>query len=267
MGFVIVSFYYPRGDSILLYIRNVGKALLKTFGIFLFFIFVAAILTFLDMAEETMMVLSYLIVGSYLHYYYLKKIRVNAPYRVPVSKSLQNSFHIYFLYVWYVTQATASWYYHIYGDPFFDDYTEAMPENALLMIFLALIIAPIFEELLCRGVLFYWFRQGNFVTGVFVSTVIFVWMHGTLIHTYTTSVLGLIFCLLYFYTGKLRYVIGLHFYNNFLSLFFASLVFILDVPVWKFILLFANLIIFPWGLKILDQRIRECLQPPHTDIR
>lgn len=191
--------------------------------------------------------------------YYLFRGRTTPnEYKIPLSKEEFRSLHIYFLYVWYVTQATFSWLYHLYGDPSFDDYNEAMTSAGNFYMVLAVLSAPVFEELMFRGIFFHWLNKVGTFTAVLFSTLFFGLIHGTVLHMYSTAVLGAMFAYIIYYTGRLDYVIGYHALNNLLAIFCSWMILLYDFPLTTPILVVANILIPIWGARLITIRKDNC---------
>ena len=93
----------------------------------------------------------------------------------------------------------------------------------ITMLFSIIIVAPIVEELLFRGIFFnYFFNQKtllNNILAVFFSGLLFGLMHEPRIslHLLTYSLMGWIFATIYMFTKDIRYSIFYHGLNNFLA--------------------------------------------------
>lgn len=88
----------------------------------------------------------------------------------------------------------------------------------------AVVFAPIIEELLFRGLFFNWFFNSNDkkvrLLGVFFSGAVFGAVHdvSSLLGWLVYAVMGWLLALTYAYTKDIRYDIGLHVFNNLISL-------------------------------------------------
>lgn len=191
--------------------------------------------------------------------YYLFRCRTTPnEYKIPLTKEEFRSLHIYFLYAWYVTQATFTWLYHLYGDPSFDDYNETMTSAGNFYMVLAVLSAPVFEELMFRGIFFHFLQKVGTGTAILFSTLFFGLIHGTVLHMYSTAVLGAMFAFIIYYTGRLDYVIGYHALNNLLAIFCGGMVLLYDSPLTTPILAVGNLLIPIWGTRLIAIRKDNC---------
>jgi len=79
------------------------------------------------------------------------------------------------------------------------------------MYFVAIIVAPVFEEFLFRGVLLPWaIRRAGFWPGVAVVSLFFAGMHMHLPSLLPLFILSVLFCLAYARTRSLLVPIGMH---------------------------------------------------------
>ena len=112
---------------------------------------------------------------------------------------------------WFVTSVTATAIRAAGGVE-----TEAPTLLDLLML---LIVSPLLEEALFRGVVFRWLRRHTGrVIAYGVSAAAFAFLHGTPEQVYTGAACGLLFALLYDYAGKLYVPILAHAGYNVLTL-------------------------------------------------
>jgi membrane protease YdiL (CAAX protease family) len=104
----------------------------------------------------------------------------------------------------------------------------------LYLIFTASIIAPIFEEILFRG-LFYQVlkKKFGFWPAIVSSSLLFSMLHFNTAQFLPIAGLGMLLCLIFEYTGSLVPVIVLHIFNNalFLGLFFVMKDYIYNIGI------------------------------------
>lgn len=155
--------------------------------------------------------------------------------------------------LWFATQLVGSMVYTTVGDTAFDTYKDAVAETIVPYTVLTLILAPIAEEILMRGLVFNAIKKVSVLAAYIVSALVFGLMHQTLIHIYVGFMTGLFFAIIHEYTGSLKYSIYFHSFYNFLSTFFGGLiakevyenyVFVIAFNVVIFICLIAFCIIF-----------------------
>ena len=110
-----------------------------------------------------------------------------------------------------------------------------MEVPALGIIFFCL-IAPIYEEIIFRGMLFGGLRRKGFgfVGAALLSAILFSVMHMNIAQGVNAFFLGLLFALVYEATGNLSAAIMLHMINNIYVISFAEW---LDLKVWDMNLL------------------------------
>ena len=88
-------------------------------------------------------------------------------------------------------------------------------DNALLFLFLAVICAPIVEEMLFRKVLIDRIRKYGNRIAILISGIMFGLFHGNFTQVFYAAFLGMLFAFIYIRTGKIQYTIGLHMTVNF----------------------------------------------------
>lgn len=138
---------------------------------------------------------------------------------------------------WLVGQATSLWLYALVGSPNFDEHNTSMAEAPVVLTLVAvLILAPMGEEMLMRGVVYSQLRKHlTPVLAAVLSTGVFSLLHLNLVQIAVTLPLGLLLAAVYEHTGRLVPVILLHVGFNVLSVItpvslvagFASLTFVM----------------------------------------
>ena len=97
----------------------------------------------------------------------------------------------------------------------------AEPSQQILFFFVASIVAPIFEEIFFRGLIFGYIRKWNLSAAVLISTALFAAFHFPTIPV-TQVVGGLAFAIAYHKSGSLMTPIVIHMLGN-LAIFTLSL--------------------------------------------
>lgn len=98
-----------------------------------------------------------------------------------------------------------------------------------LYVFLALVIAPLVEELLFRGIIYSHLRvQWGLGPAVIVSALLFALMHGNLFQAIPSFLSGLFFATVYERSQRLYFVSLIHAFMNLLSVFLSGL----EISVW-----------------------------------
>ena len=93
---------------------------------------------------------------------------------------------------------------------------------------LTILLAPVAEEFLFRGVLFtYFMRHCNYVLSTLFVSVVFGFLHGTQVQLYSCIVLSLVSCLVFHVTGNILWSMAVHSANNVFMLFLQPM---LSVP-------------------------------------
>ena len=121
---------------------------------------------------------------------------------------------------WYTAQLAGAIAYGYFGSPGFDAHTETITSPPLWqMALVAIVMAPISEELLLRGVAYPLLRTRCSVwVSIAATTVVFGIIHANLVQFIATMPLAIIAALIYEHTRHLGYAIGAHMLFNVLSL-------------------------------------------------
>lgn len=194
---------------------------LLSFGVLWLCFFCSAVVIQDKILATVVMNLGFIAFGGvvYMTYFHAKVVRADSSLieRLVLACMLILPF-------WFFVQQFSGCLLRYIADVNFEQYQHAVASNYLLFILLTLIVAPITEELLMRGLLFNMLRRYvPLWIAYLLSASIFALLHGTLLHLYPGVVLGLLFTFVYVYTGQLRYSILCHLLYNGFSLLFSGL--------------------------------------------
>ena len=126
--------------------------------------------------------------------------------------------------------------------------------------FLALLVMAILpafgEELLCRGMLQTGLNTRGVAFGVFISALLFSFMHANPHQTIHQFGLGVVLALVYILSGSLLPCILLHFLNNFITLTISAYIPEIEMAIynlgnWNYLTGTASIIVGLFGLAIL----------------
>lgn len=141
------------------------------------------------------------------------------------------------VFCWLVGQAASVWLYSLVGSPNFDEHATARTEAPVVMMLLVvLLLAPMGEEMLMRGVIYSRLRVHlQPLAAAVLTTGVFSLMHLNLVQIAATLPLGLLLAVVYEHTGRLAPVIAMHVVFNLVStvvpaavvVAFSSLTFVL----------------------------------------
>ena len=107
-----------------------------------------------------------------------------------------------------------------------------------IYVAMALTIGPVAEELFFRWLMFHKLRGGlSFWVSFCVSTLLFMLVHGTVMHIPVTLILALFLCVIYESTGKFSYCIVFHLLFNFMAAGYVIPLF--NIPYWSMIVLYV----------------------------
>lgn len=137
---------------------------------------------------------------------------------------------------WLVGQVAAVQFLGRIGSPGYETAIEAqvaMP--AILMVLMVIVIAPVGEEALMRG-LFYPLLRRHWppMAAAFFSTMVFATLHGNMVQLLAVVPLSMLLCFVYEHTQRLREVIVLHAGFNTLSLLIPAS-FVAEISAWVLI--------------------------------
>ncbi|WP_242831657.1 CPBP family intramembrane glutamic endopeptidase [Clostridium botulinum] len=97
----------------------------------------------------------------------------------------------------------------------FEKIFEEISENPYVMVISLIIIAPIFEEILMRGIILEGFlNKYKPVTAIIASSIIFGAMHLNIPQFINATVIGMFLGMLYYKTRSLALCIVVHMLNN-----------------------------------------------------
>jgi len=129
------------------------------------------------------------------------------------------------VYIWFSGQILVIWLTNTFPErgADFERHVEQLAATPVTMtLLLTIVLAPVAEELLMRGVLYREIRRGLRIPvwlAVTISSVIFAVMHGNITQIGCTLTLGAFLALAYEYTGLILVPITLHALYNILSTF------------------------------------------------
>jgi membrane protease YdiL (CAAX protease family) len=122
-------------------------------------------------------------------------------------------------FCWLVGQAASAWLYSLVGSPEFDQHTATKAgAPVVLTLLVVLVLAPMGEEMLMRGVAYTRLRRHMPpLAAAVLTSAAFSLLHLNLVQIVVTVPLGLLLAAVYEQTGRLAPVIGLHMAFNLLS--------------------------------------------------
>lgn len=159
------------------------------------------------------------------YFFWIRRMNAN---QIAGCPSLLGQREVVWLYVlliplWFLTQSAVLYIMENISSAGISSYSEAIDASPELYLALTLFIAPVFEELLFRGVTLSCFlRIMPWPAAYLLSALLFGAIHGTLPHLWLAMVMGLAFGAIYRRTGKLRYNIAAHSFSNALSIVLAG---------------------------------------------
>ncbi|WP_125567350.1 CPBP family intramembrane glutamic endopeptidase [Companilactobacillus insicii] len=96
--------------------------------------------------------------------------------------------------------------------------------NMLILVLFTIIVAPILEEILFRGIFMNWFFVNNPLVSVLISGIAFGYAHAPFspstdwVYALSKVLLGIILAAVYVRTKNIKASITVHFLNNFLAI-------------------------------------------------
>ena len=120
---------------------------------------------------------------------------------------------------WLLGQSASAWLYSLVGSAGFDTHTATATRTpAMLMLLFVLILSPMGEEMLMRGVIYTRLRKHlPPLAAALLSAGAFSLLHLNLVQIVLTLPLGILLALVYEHTGRISSVILLHAAFNLLS--------------------------------------------------
>lgn len=121
---------------------------------------------------------------------------------------------------WCIGQILAHTYYAIFGSRGFDTVSETFTsDNVILVLILAVIIAPISEEMLMRGVIYPMLRfRFSAYTACIVTACIFGLLHGNIVQFIVTIPLSILVAWVYELSRDVTYCALMHMLFNFTAM-------------------------------------------------
>lgn len=121
---------------------------------------------------------------------------------------------------WCVGQILAHTYYAIFGSAGFDAVSESFnSDNVILVLVLAVLIAPISEEMLMRGVIYPMLRfRFSAYTACIVTACIFGLLHGNIVQFIVTIPLSILVAWVYELSRDVTYCALMHIMFNFTAM-------------------------------------------------
>lgn len=147
--------------------------------------------------------------------------------------------YVLIVLLWFFGQFVFLWVYKNIGDNLYsNNYTSSFNDSPSLIwtLLLILFVAPIAEELVFRYLLFgrLLFKQDfapswlKYLSLILLSTVLFGFIHGTMMHQIVVLPLGLLLCLLMYKTNRIIFPILGHIFFNLMSIIFSWVLKIYD---------------------------------------
>lgn len=102
---------------------------------------------------------------------------------------------------------------------------EQLSVPTFKMIISVTLLAPIVEEILCRGLIFDYARKNiNIIAAIIIQALVFSVIHGNIIQSIYAFFLAIVFALVYMKTETLLAPIILHIFHNAVNIFAAALI-------------------------------------------
>lgn len=153
---------------------------------------------------------------------------------------------------------------NIYDENFVNNHVaddDALLCSTLMSIFLA----PVVEEIVFRGFMYRFLSSLNRTASMILTSFVFALYHGTIVHLYAAFFGGLIFCVIYDRTHKLRYSIAAHMLFNALTVFMSVIPYpdFVHKPWWSMMLNVFMLIMLTVFIK--TEAVKSVTKPELTE--
>lgn len=137
----------------------------------------------------------------------------------PISETLDKQslykFGAIAILLWIFGQCAGYWFYKNGFASGFNVYSDTLDSNVALSLVLTLLLAPMAEEIIFRGLIFdSWLYYMNKWTALICQSLLFSLAHGTMVHLIPTFVFSLFQGVLYMRTKKLMYCVIVHMIYN-----------------------------------------------------
>lgn len=120
--------------------------------------------------------------------------------------------------VWFITQCMAFCITLRIDDVGLAAYQTTISQDIELWILLAIFIAPVAEEVVFRfGMYLPWRNAFGGIFAVVLSSLLFAWIHGTIVHFPVGFLMGMFNVVIWEVTGEFKYPVLSHVIYNFLS--------------------------------------------------
>lgn len=204
------------------YIKNIGIPLL-TFLIYLV-VSIVCVSAFENGITATLFCDLICSIMGLCYYKYIK------PVKRDFSPSEAGMVGLHFLTlllcVFACTQIFSYWYYSKFGDTGMDVRADTISSDVGLFVIISVFIAPIFEEVMMRGIVFEHLRRISPVpVAAVISGLLFGLMHMTVIYLFVGTLFGIFMAIAYSITNRLSVCIVLHSLYNIVTIILGGIVF------------------------------------------
>lgn len=141
-----------------------------------------------------------------------------------------------------------------------DMMSETLGGSNLLMTLLSVVIlAPLLEEMVMRGLLFHWFENTNIKPWalIVVSGLFFGLWHMTIVHGIFATVLGMVCALCFLMTNSLWVPIVIHFSNNAYSMGLGYLPEQFSGSIFFIVLFYLSILLVPMGIICIKRELKK----------
>ena len=123
-----------------------------------------------------------------------------------------------------------------------------------LQLVIAIILIPIYEEIVFRGIIFGYLRKNfNIIVAVLVQALIFGIMHLNLVQGIYTFILGIVLALIYMYSDSILGNITVHIIFNLLGALIVPML-LSKFPIMVIVLLILGIVLFIFSvIKIIGK--------------
>lgn len=168
-----------------------------------------------------------MVIVASLVYVHRRPIRLRGDGRSVSHARIGYALAILLLFVWLFGQVTAVWVYQATGDATYTRYESTISGGndavlACLSALLTVIVGPIAEEGLMRGVVFSTWSRLNPWVAIVLSSVVFALCHGTVVHFIPTFLCGMLMALAYATSGRIWVPMVMHVCYNLGAVVFSG---------------------------------------------
>lgn len=163
----------------------------------------------------------------FICFFYLNAVKYSDTFKQYPTSKFNLFIFVSFFIIWFSDYITNIWFFFTFTDPSMNDRISTInSSNIYLYYLLSILVAPICEELIFRGIVYRHFRNiMPFEVAALISSFLFAFMHGTKTHLISATIFSIFVSFVYQSSGKLYLAIIIHCLDNLLSVLASFIIF------------------------------------------